>query len=85
MTILVARAVAVEVYLMEYVVGDNMMADAVDAEDKLAEAKVVAMAVDEYNIMETNGITLMFIFPASQTILTKTILYLMTTNSVLNS
>ena len=50
--------------------GDDLAAEAVDAEDKVDDTKVVAVAVDEEDITETTGSTLMLIFPAPPKILT---------------
>ena len=65
--------------------GYDLEAEAMDAEDKVAEANVVAVAVDEEDIMEMKGNTLTLIFTAYQTILTLKILHLMTTNGTINS
>ena len=70
---------------MEEAMGYDLEAEAMDAEDKVAEANVVAVAVDEEDIMEMKGNTLTLIFTAYQTILTLKILHLMTTNGTINS
>ena len=85
MEIMVAGEVAIEAYSVEESVEDNLVAEAVDAEDKMAEAKVVAVAMDKDGIMETKGITLMLNFTDSRTILTLKILHFMTTNGIINS
>ena len=65
--------------------GYDLEAEAMDAEDKVAEANVVAVAVDEEDIMEMKGNNLTLIFTAYQTILTLKILHLMTTNGTIHS
>ena len=48
---MVSRAVAVEAYLVEEVVGPDLVAEAVDTEDKVDRDKVVAVSVYEEYIM----------------------------------
>ena len=48
MEIMVARVVAVEANLVEEVVGEDLVAEAMDVEDKVA-----SVAMDEKDIMET--------------------------------
>ena len=63
----------------------DLAADAVDAEEKVSQAEVVTVEVNEEDMMKTKGSTLTLILPASKMILTETILHLMTTNDITNS
>ena len=70
MAIMVDGAVAIEANSAEKDVGDDLVAKAVDAEDNVAEAEMVVVAVDEEDIMEMKGSTQTLIFTDSQTIST---------------
>ena len=70
MEIVVAWTVTVEAYSVEEAIGYDLEEEAMDAEDKVAKANVVAVAVDEEDIMKMKGNTLTLIFTAYQTILT---------------
>ena len=65
MAIMVVGAFAVEADLVEEDVGDDMAADAVDAEDKVTKAEVAAVSMDKDDITETKGTNLTLIFTAS--------------------
>ena len=70
MEIVVAGTVTVEAYSVEEAMGYDLEEEAMDAEDKVAKANVVAVAVDEEDIMKMKGNTLTLIFTAYQTIST---------------
>ena len=67
---MVDGAVAIEANSAEKDVGDDLVAKAVDAEDNVAEAEMVVVAVDEKDITEMKGSTQTLIFTDSQTIST---------------
>ena len=85
MEIMVDGAVAVESDSVEYIMEADLAEDSVEAEEKVSQAEVVVVAVNEEDMMKTKGSTLTLIFPASKMILTETILHLMTTNDITNS
>ena len=70
MEIVVAWTVTVEAYSVEEAIGYDLEEEAMDAEDKVAKANVVAVAVDKEDIMKMKGNTLTLIFTAYQTIST---------------
>ena len=63
----------------------DLKSEALDAEDKVEKAEVVAVEVDKEDFMEMKGSILALIFSFYQTILTQTILHLMTPNVIMNS
>ena len=65
MAIMVAGAVMVEKNLAEEAVEDNLVTYAMYAEEKVAKAKVLAVAMDEEYIIETKGSTIKLTLPAS--------------------
>ena len=65
MVLIVAKAIEVESNLVEKAVEADLESDAVDAEVKVENAQVVAVAVYEQVIMETKGTNLTLIFTAS--------------------
>ena len=69
MAIMVVRPVVLEDDSVEEDIEANLVADAVDAEDKVFKAEVVAVARDKEDITETKGITLTLNFDAYQKIL----------------
>ena len=70
MAIMMEEVVRIEADLVEDFNEANMVSDSLDAEDKVAKANVVAVAVDEEDIMKMKGNTLTLIFTAYQTIST---------------
>ena len=65
MAIMVAEAVAVEVNSVEESMETNLATEAVDAEDKVANAKVVTVAMKRKDMMKTRESTLTWTFHAS--------------------
>ena len=63
----------------------DLKSEALDAEDKVDKAEVVAVEVDKEDFMEMKGSILALIFSFYQTISTQTILHLMTPNVIMNS
>ena len=70
MEIMVDGAVVVESDSVEYIMEADLAEDSVEAEEKVSQAEVVVVAVNEEDMMKTKGRTLLLIFPASQMILT---------------